>query len=341
MGKLCEFIDYLNEQVASHGIYVWGGQGQKAPTITKAWIRSMENSPTNANRAIAFWQKQVAAGYGGVLRAFDCSGLGIYWLCDKMKLLPYDLNADTLMTDRCSEISRSELCRGDWVFRVNSAGRAYHIGYVVDDALRVVEAKGRDDGVVKRALSASGSGYWNRYGRPAVFRAEILAGKGATAADVLRYGDMGEAVKAMQQLLLAAGYDCGSCGADGEFGTQTLGALTRAQKALGVAVDGLYGPATKAALEAATPTPGATPGAPADMSLGVGDMRMVLRGDRGDDVTLLQQLLIAAGYACGNCGADGVFGAATQAAVTRYQKSKGLQADGIAGPKTWGALLGK
>lgn len=257
MSKLQEFIQYLNEQVENRSIYVWGGQGEKAPTITADWIRSMENSTANANRAIAFWKKQVAAGYGNVLRAFDCSGLGIYWLCDNMKLLQYDMNADTLMTDRCSKISRSNLRRGDWVFRVNSAGRAYHIGYVVDDSLRVVEAKGRDDGVVKRALNASGSSYWNCCGRPAVFRAEILngdtstgnsattdTGKGTTSpADmpVVRWGSTGEAVRQLQELLKGLVVD-------GIFGPKTDAALRAYQQQQGLAVDGIAGIRTWTAL---------------------------------------------------------------------------------------------
>ena len=37
-------------------------------------------------------------------------------------------------------------------------------------------------------------------------------------------------------------------------------------------------------------------------------------------------------------GLDGVFGAATQEAVTNYQRSRGLSADGIVGCNTWRAL---
>ncbi len=39
----------------------------------------------------------------------------------------------------------------------------------------LAEAMGRDNGVVKRALNASGSSYWNAYGRPSYFKAEIEA----------------------------------------------------------------------------------------------------------------------------------------------------------------------
>ena len=62
--------------------------------------------------------------------------------------------------------------KGCFVFRKNIKGRAYHIGYVVDDELNVVESKGRDDGVVKRPINAS-IGYWNAFGIPSFFAEEI------------------------------------------------------------------------------------------------------------------------------------------------------------------------
>ncbi len=62
----------------------------------------------------------------------------------------------------------------------------------------------------------------------------------------------------------------------------------------------------------------------------------VLRlGDKGAAVTRLQRALKAAGF---NPGAvDGDLGPATQAAVIAFQKSAGLLADGIAGPRTLSA----
>lgn len=61
-------------------------------------------------------------------------------------------------------------------------------------------------------------------------------------------------------------------------------------------------------------------------------------GSKGDEVKQLQQALINAGYNLGSSGADGSYGPATQAAVTQYQKDRGLSVDGLAGPETQGAL---
>ncbi len=63
-------------------------------------------------------------------------------------------------------------------------------------------------------------------------------------------------------------------------------------------------------------------------------------GETGSRVKALQQLLQGNGCGCGIWGADGRFGNATETAVRKYQKKKGLQVDGMAGPETWSALLG-
>lgn len=66
------------------------------------------------------------------------------------------------------------------------------------------------------------------------------------------------------------------------------------------------------------------------------------KGSKGNAVKAIQILLIGTepGYSCGKYGADGDFGSATLEAVKKFQKAKGLTADGIVGPKTWAVLLG-
>lgn len=243
MKTLQDFIDYLYEQVRSHSIYVWGAQGQAAPTITEAWIRKRETSTANANRAVAFWKKQVAAGFGNVLKAFDCSGLGMYFIQNLTGLASSDMSANS-MKGKCTSITRSQLRRGDWVFRVYTSGttkgKAYHIGYVVDDKLQVIEAKGRDDGVVLRSLDASGTSYWNQYGRPSYFRAEIESNTAVppseawTVTRALQLASpmlRGDDVKGLQTALNERGFNCGT--ADGIFGSKTETALLAYQLSAG------------------------------------------------------------------------------------------------------------
>ncbi len=59
-------------------------------------------------------------------------------------------------------------------------------------------------------------------------------------------------------------------------------------------------------------------------------------GATGSNVTTLQHLLTARGY---STPADGDFGSGTEAAVEAFQSSRGLSADGIAGPATFSALV--
>jgi hypothetical protein len=70
------------------------------------------------------------------------------------------------------------------------------------------------------------------------------------------------------------------------------------------------------------------------------EMRVLKNGCKGEDVKALQSLLIGNGWNGGTWGADGNFGAETEAAVFAYQHKNGLQEDGKAGPETMKSLLG-
>ncbi len=64
-------------------------------------------------------------------------------------------------------------------------------------------------------------------------------------------------------------------------------------------------------------------------------MNTVQIGSSGPDVVTLQQDLAALNY---TISIDGQFGPGTQAVVIQFQNSKGLTADGVVGPATWGAI---
>lgn len=255
MSELELYIDYLQTQVKNHSIYVWGAQGQNAQTITEAWIKSRETSTTNAERAISFWKKQVAAGYGNMLRAFDCSGLAMYYLQNLKGIYKSDMSANTLMS-KCAKIDKSSLKRGDWTFRVytsgNNKGQAYHIGYVVDSALNTIEAKGRDYGVIKRSLNGSGTSYWNAFGRPALFADEINTSPTSGTWTVTKLLKLvspmlrGDDVKELQKRLSEKGYAVGTI--DGVFGAKTEAAVKAYQQANGLTADGKAGKNTIASL---------------------------------------------------------------------------------------------
>lgn len=63
------------------------------------------------------------------------------------------------------------------------------------------------------------------------------------------------------------------------------------------------------------------------------------RGDSGELVRQWQFLLTARGYALTLGPADGIFGRRTERATKQFQKDRGLEPDGIVGPKTWAAAF--
>lgn len=69
---------------------------------------------------------------------------------------------------------------------------------------------------------------------------------GSSSGTNLSMGSSGTDVKNMQKKLIALGYSCGSSGADGIFGQGTYNAVCKFQKANGLSVDGIIGPATRA-----------------------------------------------------------------------------------------------
>ena len=228
---LDEFISLIRQWIGK-GIYVWGGQGE---TITsESQIRRMETSTLNADRAIQLWKSR-----GSNAVAFDCSGL-IIWALQKLNLVDYDTTANG-MYRMADSISKADLAVGDLVFRVDTDGRAYHVGVVTRPGY-VTEARGRDYGVVEDKLENVN---WNRFGRNPWIKGEKMV--------LLKVGSRGNEVKTLQTQLNQLGYDAGK--ADGIFGARTNNAVRAFQKAAGVTVDGIVGDNTRKAIDKALTPP--------------------------------------------------------------------------------------
>lgn len=156
--KLSEFNKYLIEQVGQP--YIYGAQHLKLTESDYiSIITRKESDPTYRASAIAFCKKLFDSG-ATVLYAYDCSGLGMYYLQNVKKVYSHDMSANGMM-GQC-ELTESEPKRGYWVFRTDANGKATHIGYMVSDT-EVVHAKGRAYGVVREKYKAS---YWHRVGKP-------------------------------------------------------------------------------------------------------------------------------------------------------------------------------
>lgn len=339
--SLNAFMKYLEDCVNNGDIYVWGGQGELATT---AKITKMESDPSNRARALKKFDQNTKAGFKNI-RMFDCSGLGMYWLQNLTKLSSTDMSADG-MRGKCKKLAKKDLKRGDWVFKCYSNSKAYHIGYVVDDKLNVIESRGRDWGVIKDSLANGG---WNYYGRPTYF-AEEIAGKPVQPSPTIPT-DVPDSVKGWklsrnlklatplmtgddvtncQKALIGLKYDLGNSGADGQFGNKTSAAVRLFQQAKGLTIDGIVGRTTCIALKGQWIE-----------SWSVGRIiKLKTIKMKGTDVKTIQKALMDRGYSVGSSGADGIFGKESAAAVKSFQSANHLTADGIVGKNTVTALGG-
>ena len=137
-------------------------------------------------------------------------------------------------------------------------------------------------------------------------------------------GSRSEEVRRIQTRLKDWGYYTGSI--DGIYGTKTEMAVRYFQQRNGLVVDGIAGPATLAAMGLSSDT----------AATAASSSTTLKRGSQGSTVRTLQTRLKEWGYYTG--AVDGVYGAATEAAVKKFQKKNGLTVDGIAGPATLRAI---
>lgn len=160
------------------GIYVSGGQGETEPKLCDKWISRMEQDAGNRQRALdAYHKAQQNLKPGQIIRAFDCSGLIMYFL-QNIKGISDDRTARGIYSTLCTPIQQDMLYSGDLVFRTDLSGKIVHCGIVLakfndeENMYTILESKGRDYGVVQTFFRV-GSGTWNRYGRLKCFESEI------------------------------------------------------------------------------------------------------------------------------------------------------------------------
>ena len=162
----------------------------------------------------------------------------------------------------------------------------------------------------------------------------------AERKDTLQYGDKDEYVEELQKALYAQNYMMTK--PTGYFGDETLEAVKQFQKDNGMSVDGkagivtrkiLLGPAFKDIPDTRVVNDNVNP-----VSDTVVRTDVLMLGDKDEYVKKLQNSLIDKGLL--DTDATGYFGTATQAAVVEFQKSKDMDADGKAGPRTLKALWG-
>jgi peptidoglycan hydrolase-like protein with peptidoglycan-binding domain len=138
---------------------------------------------------------------------------------------------------------------------------------------------------------------------------------------LVRQGDNGHPVRTLQDLLRARNH---SVAVDGLFGPLTDAAVRAFQQERSMSVDGIVGPLTWGAL-----------------------IVTVRRGSTGDAVRGVQeefQFRNLSGDPSLGLTVDGIFGAKTEAAVRGFQQAlrtdvPSVVVDGVVGPVTWQALV--
>ncbi len=261
MLKAKEFADFLMERAAAKDGYIMCAVGQNPKKLSE-WYYSGQYSGKQLEKA-RYWREHAE-------RVWDCQGLADGYVSEKTGVYT-NVRARNNYADWCGVrgegvIPAERRVPGAAVF-MHDGNYITHVGFLVrpvkedrpEGDWQVVEARGVMHGVVTTRLL---SRPWNRWGLMTKYfeyggndQEEPRAEYGGRN---LKRGCVGADVAALQRDLIALGYSCGKYGADGEFGTATLQALTAFQRDCGLAADGVAGEKTYAALAKRLPEDGET-----------------------------------------------------------------------------------
>ena len=211
--KLEDWKNYLEERV-NIDLYVWGANDELLVNLLNKLV-DMETSEKNVDRILTLLQKRLLQGVDILkIRCDDCSGLAVGFLL-KHGIIKSDTTADGLYNMISKKVSLKDVKAGDYLFQ-GSDSKKTHVGYAISDKY-AIEAKGRDDGVVKTRISDRGWGYakrpdWYEDIEPEKY---ILHRELKLENSMMR----GEDVERVQERLNELGYNCGD--PDGVFGKKT------------------------------------------------------------------------------------------------------------------------
>ena len=184
-----------------------------AANTTYKWLFTPADANyTTLTGSIELWHKSTSSGGGSYYAPVVPDMPMVYWGCtgDAVKTLQEKLNAKGFNSGNVDGIFGAKTYAAVTAFqKANSLGV---------------------DGIVGKLTWAK------------LYDATPVNVTPVTTQPMLRTGSRGDAVRKLQELLNALGYDCGSV--DGIFGSKTYAAVLAFQKANGLAADGIVGSLT-------------------------------------------------------------------------------------------------
>lgn len=257
-------VEKFQYALDDHWGYIWGTAGiewtkarqkQKVDYMVSkygtSWKNNSEAKSDNYYRAALIGEKWIGH------RVADCSGL-FKWAFSEYKL-SIAHGSNTIWESYCTSQGNlrdgrrtdgKTLRPGTAVF-TDKNGDKTHIGLYIGGS-KVIEASGTDAGVCMSNIGATKWKCWGElknvdYGEDTGFPTDT------SWHPTIRRGNKGNDVKEAQTILKRLGYDLGSYGVDGDFGSATEKAVKAFQKDLKLTVDGVIGPMTWDALLKAEP----------------------------------------------------------------------------------------
>jgi len=190
---------------------------------------------------------------GAKVRCFDCRGF-TYWVLKQVGIeingvgatSQWNNDANWKAKGKIDDMPTGQVC---CVFQYNSSnGKMDHTGLYVGGG-RIIHCSGE---VKTGKITDKG---WTHYAIPNGMEGDVPV---PTSKPTLMKGATGPYVVECQEDLLKLGYDLSSYGADGKYGNTTIREVKKFQTASGLTADGICGPMTWAAMDAAVgpaPTP--------------------------------------------------------------------------------------
>ena len=223
-------------------------------------------------------------------------------------------------------------------------------GQDTEDAVRAFQRifNLTEDGVVGKATWYKIKSIWS-----AVKRLAEVQSEGITQDDVrliyprqLALGDTGDAVRDLQYFLsVIAFFDprIPDVTVDGSFGPATEAAVQAIQRQAGLAEDGIVGRATwNAITDTYSNALNSIRGEYGELADEIYPGRVLSEGSEGREVLVLQRFINQAADRYSyvpRVAEDGVFGPSTETAVRAVQSQNGLPVSGVVGPLTWGRIV--